>query len=77
MIAISTSVVSMSWTGVGGTCKGTPVPAAIMVQASLRAGEGSTVPAWRTCVPGSPAAPLDLIATYTPFQKLLKMAGLR
>lgn len=30
-----------------------------------------------TPTPGSPAAPLDLIATYTPFQKLLKMAGLR
>ena len=27
--------------------------------------------------PGGSAAPLDLIATYTPFQKLLKMAGLR
>jgi len=27
--------------------------------------------------PAAQAAPLDLIATYTPFQKLLKMAGLR
>ncbi len=26
---------------------------------------------------GVPQAPVDLIATYTPFQKLLKMAGLR
>ena len=27
--------------------------------------------------PGSPSAPIDVLATYTPFQKLLKMAGLR
>ena len=27
--------------------------------------------------PAAQAAPLDLIATYTPFQKLVKMAGLR
>ncbi len=30
-----------------------------------------------TPAPGSPAAPIDTLATYTPFQKLLKMAGLR
>ena len=39
--------------------------------AAVAAGGGGT-PA-----PGSPTAAIDTLATYTPFQKLLKMAGLR
>jgi lipid II isoglutaminyl synthase (glutamine-hydrolysing) len=44
------------------------LPAALEAAADA----GGSVPA-----PGSANAPIDLIATYTPFQRLLKMAGLR
>jgi UDP-N-acetylmuramyl tripeptide synthase len=47
------------------------IPDLAAAVASVR-GADTSVPA-----PGTPAAPIDLLATYTPFQKLLKMAGLR
>lgn len=42
--------------------------------AAVAAGSGVST---STPAPGGPAAPIDALATYTPFQKLLKMAGLR
>jgi hypothetical protein len=38
---------------------------------------GDRRPGRRRALRARPTVPIDVIATYTPFQKLLKMAGLR